>query len=313
MTEHILYGGKGGVGKTTIAAATGVALAERGKRTLVVSTDPAHSLSDSLETELDGEPTEVRKNLFGTEIDPETRADRYQDIVSALARDLRAVGISLGEEEVERLFGSGIPAGGDEAAALDVLAEYVESESWDRIVFDTAPTGHTLRLLELPEILETALETTDSVRGQLNRMANSTRSMLMGPAAYFGRDNGEDELAELQSRMKRARDVLRDAERTEFRVVLIPERMAISESARLVERLRDVEMPVETLVVNKVLEEVNQECARCRTRKERHETRLGEIRDRFPEYEVTTVSETTGEVQGIESLEQIADRLKQQA
>ncbi|MCH7661496.1 MAG: TRC40/GET3/ArsA family transport-energizing ATPase [Euryarchaeota archaeon] len=310
MTEHILYGGKGGVGKTTMAAATGLALAEQGEKTLVVSTDPAHSLSDSFETDLDGDPSEVRTNLFGVEIDPETRADRYQEIVSHLARDLRAVGISLEEEEIERLFGSGIPAGGDEAAALDVLAEYVSSERWDRIVFDTAPTGHTLRLLELPEILETALETTDSLRGQLHRMANSTRSMLMGPAAYLGRDESEDEIAALQDRMERAHDVLRDPERTEFRVVLIPERMAITESERLIERLSAVSMPVETLVVNKVLEDVNEECSRCRSQKERHDERVAEIRKRFSEFEVMTVPETTGEVHGVESLEQVAEQLK---
>ncbi|MCL7418332.1 MAG: arsenical pump-driving ATPase GET3 [Halalkalicoccus sp.] len=309
MTEHVLYGGKGGVGKTTMAAATGLAAARRGERTLVVSTDPAHSLSDSFEIDLTGEPTEIREGLFAVEIDPESRADRYQSIVSAIASDLRAVGISLSEEEVERLFGSGIPAGGDEAAALDVLAEYVDSGEYDRIVFDTAPTGHTLRLLELPDVLDAALETTDSVRGQLHRMATSTRSMLMGPAAYLGRDESEDELAGLKSRMERAREVLRDPERTEFRAVLIPERMAIAETERLVERLREVEMPVSTLVVNKVLEDVDEDCSRCQTRKERHEERLAEIREIFPEFEVVTVPDETGEVHGVESLERIAERL----
>ncbi|MDL5361972.1 TRC40/GET3/ArsA family transport-energizing ATPase [Halalkalicoccus sp. NIPERK01] len=310
MTEHVLYGGKGGVGKTTMAAATGVALAGRGERTLVVSTDPAHSLSDSFETDLGGEPIEVQEDLFAVEIDPESRADRYQSIVSAIASDLRAVGISLSEDEVERLFGSGIPAGGDEAAALDVLAEYVDSGEYDRIVFDTAPTGHTLRLLELPEVLDAALETTDSVRGQLHRMATSTRSMLMGPAAYFGREGGEDELAELKTRMERAREVLRDPERTEFRAVLIPERMAISETERLVERLKEVEMPVETLVVNKVLEEIDEDCSRCRTRRDQHRQCLAEIRETFPEFEILTVPDETGEVHGVDSLEQIAEQLE---
>ncbi|MEM4780766.1 MAG: TRC40/GET3/ArsA family transport-energizing ATPase [Halalkalicoccus sp.] len=309
MTEHVLYGGKGGVGKTTMAAASALVFAERGERTLVVSTDPAHSLSDSLDLDLSGEPTEVRENLFAAEIDPESRADRYRSIVSAIARDLRAVGISLSEDEVERIFGSGIPAGGDEAAALDVIAEYVGSEEYDRIVLDTAPTGHTLRLLELPEVLDAALETTDSVRGQLNRMATSTRSMLMGPAAYLGRDESEDEIAELKTRLERAREALRDPERTEFRAVLIPERMAIAETERLIERLRALEMPVSTLVVNRVLGDIDEDCARCRTRKERHEKRLAEIGETFPGFEIVTVPEATGEVRGIDSLERIAGRL----
>lgn len=132
----------------------------------------------------------------------------------------------------------------------------------------------------------------------------------MGPAAYFGREGGEDELAELKARMERAREVLRDPERTEFRAVLIPERMAIAETERLVERLREVEMPVETLVVNKVLENVDEGCSRCRTRRDQHEERLAEIRGTFPEFAVLTVPDETGEVQGIASLERIAERLE---
>ncbi len=309
MTRCIFYGGKGGVGKTTCAAATGLGLADEGHETLVVSTDPAHSLADAFETELGPDPIELRSGLSAVEIDPEARADRYERIARALAADLRSAGIRLDDADVERLFASGAPAGSDELAALDLLVEYVDADRWDVVVFDTAPTGHTLRLFDLPEVMGLALETTRSLRGQVRRIGNSARQMMFGPLAYAGGRDDDEGLENLQARMKRARDVLTDPERTEFRVVLIPETMAIAESERLVERLREVGIPVRTVVVNRVLEDAAECCSRCQSRQRRHERRLAEIRETFPDLEVVTVPETEDEVHGLETLSPIADRL----
>lgn len=313
MTEYILYGGKGGVGKTTCAAATGLSLAEAGHETLVLSTDPAHSLSDSLETELGSEPREVRSGLWAVEIDPDERAGEYRELASALAADLRSVGLRLDDEDVEEVFGAGVPAGGDEVAALDVFVEFADSGRWEYIVLDTAPTGHTLRLLDLPDVMSTTLEKTLSVRGQVQRLADSAKRMTMGPAYYSfggGRSGEEgDGFADLKARMERARELLKDPDKTEFRVVLLPETMAINESERLVERLDEAGLPVRTAVVNRVLEEIDEDCERCRIRQDLHEQRLAEIRGRFPELDVRTLPERTGEVHGVESLEAIAERL----
>ncbi len=118
MTECLLYGGKGGVGKTTCAAATALELADAGRRTLVVSTDPAHSLSDSFEVDLGPEPIELESAvssgdgaLWAVEIDAETQQERYERIARALAADLRSAGIRLSDEEVRQIFASGAPAG----------------------------------------------------------------------------------------------------------------------------------------------------------------------------------------------------------
>lgn len=311
MTEFILYGGKGGVGKTTCAAATGLSLAESGHETLVISTDPAHSLSDSFETELGSEPREVRPALWGVEIDPDQRAEEYRELASGLAADLRSVGLRLDDEDVEEVFGAGVPAGGDEVAALDVFVEFADSGRWEYIVLDTAPTGHTLRLLDLPDVMSTTLEKTLSVRGQVQRLADSAKRMTMGPAYYFGggRRSEEDGFAALKARMERARELLKDPARTEFRVVLLPETMAINESERLVDRLNEAGLPVRTLVVNKVLEEIDEGCERCRTRQDLHEQRLAEIRERFPDLEVRTLPDRIGEVHGLASLEGIGERI----
>ncbi len=310
MTEFVLYGGKGGVGKTTCAAATALAAAERGTDTLVVSTDPAHSLSDSFETDLGADPTELGEGLWAVEIDPETQKDEYREILEALAKDLRSVGIRMDDEDVADVFSAGMPPGGDELAALDRLATYAEDDRFDLIVLDTAPTGHTLRLLDLPDVMDTALEKTLSLRGQVRRVGDSARRMMLGPASYFGSSNRDDEdILALKGRMERAREALTDPERTEFRVVLIPEAMVISETERLVTRLREYGMPVRTLVVNRVLEDVEEDCSRCRSRRDRHRERVAEIEALFPELEVRTLPEADDEVQGTDALGGIGERL----
>ncbi|ELY46298.1 ArsA family ATPase [Natronorubrum sulfidifaciens] len=316
MTDCIFYGGKGGVGKTTCAAATGVRLAESGRKTLVVSTDPAHSLSDSLEVDLGSEPQRLEvggegeaDGLWAVEIDPETQQERYERLARALAKDLRSAGIRLGDEEVERIFASGAPAGSDELAALDLLVEYVDSDEWDTVVFDTAPTGHTLRLFDMPDAIGPALETLQSLRGQAQRIGTAAKSAVFGPMSMMtGRSDDEEESLEaFQARLERARELLVDPERTEFRVVLIPEKMAIAESERLAETLRQNGVRVDQLVVNQVLEDPDDDCSRCQSRHERHEKRLAEIRETFPGLEVVTLPEREGEVQGLEAVQSVAD------
>ncbi|WP_254766101.1 ArsA family ATPase [Salinilacihabitans rarus] len=311
MTECLFYGGKGGVGKTTCAAATALGLAGT-HETLVVSTDPAHSLSDAFETPLGPEPRELRPGLWAAEVDPEARADRYRRLATALAADLRAAGIRLSDEEVERIFAAGAPAGGDELAALDLLVEYVDGGRYDRVVLDTAPTGHTLRLLDLPEVTGLALDTVRSLRGQVRRIGDAAKRAALGPMYYAAgrRDEGdEDDLERLQARLERARDLLSDPAVTTFRVVTVPETMAIAETERLVDRLREVGVPVGTVVVNRVLEDADEDCSRCRARARRHEERLAEIRRAFPDLAVVALPEVEGEVHGVESLAAVAERL----
>jgi arsenite-transporting ATPase len=310
VTEYVLYGGKGGVGKTTCAAATGLKLARAGHRTLVVSTDPAHSLSDSFEREVGTDPTEIEERLFATEVDPEKGAERYRQLFAALAEELRDVGIRLDPEDVDRLFAAGVAPGSDEVAALDAFVDYTHDDRFEYVIFDTAPTGHTLRLLDLPAVVGETIETAMGVRGQVRSMADSARSMVFGPAAYaMGRREDGDEFEEVKTRMDRVGELLRDPAYTEFRVVLIPEAMAIAETDRLLERLEDFEVPAESLVVNRVLEDVDEDCDRCRRQRDTHTERVAEIEERFPEFGLTTVPAIEDEVHGLDALETVADRL----
>ncbi|WP_248906302.1 ArsA family ATPase [Halocatena marina] len=309
MSKYILYGGKGGVGKTTCAAATAIALANRGERTLVVSTDPAHSLGESLGVDLGGSPTEIESELWGVEADATSGQDIYRAVVEAIAADLREAGIRLTDEDVERLFTAGFVPGSDELAALQFFDEYGREDEWDRVVFDTAPTGHTLRLLGLPDVLSESLSTAAKLQGQVHQMVDSARSMVFGPAAFFRSDRDADEIETLRNRMERVAALVRDSERTDFRVVLIPETLAIEETRQLVERLRSFDISVETLVVNRVVEEVATDCGRCRARQARHEQNINRIESEFPDFSIQVVPELDGEAYGRPALEQLADEI----
>ncbi|MBV0901080.1 ArsA family ATPase [Haloarcula salina] len=307
MTRFVLYGGKGGVGKTTVAAASGLRLAEADRETLVVSTDPAHSLGDAVETTVGGEPTEIRDHLWGVEVDPQAGIDRYRSLFEGLAAEFSDAGIRLDEDEVAELFTSGVMPGSDELAAIEGLATYVESDRWDRVVFDTAPTGHTLRLLDLPSVLDRGVATAMDLRDQVRRKVNTARTMMFGPMAGR-RDDGPDDFTAMRERMERVGRVLRDPEQTEFRVVTIPETMAVRESERLVGKLREFEVPVTTLVVNKVIEDAG-DCERCHAKQADQEEAIATLRDALPDLDVWTIPDQSGEVTGLDALERVADSL----
>ncbi|MFB6132782.1 MAG: ArsA family ATPase, partial [Halanaeroarchaeum sp.] len=249
--EYVLYGGKGGVGKTTMAAATALASAPDGTSTLVVSTDPAHSLSDVLEQDVPASPTRLREDvpLFGVEIDPE-RAMQETPLFGEGGSPMGPLAELLGDDAVDPLAGGQMP-GADEAAAMQLLLTYLDDPRFERVVVDTAPTGHTLRLLELPELL-------DSMVGRLMTLRERLGGLMDGVAGMFGDDgpdgDGMDDLDELADRVERLRAVLRDPDRTDFRIVTVPEEMAVEEALALRERLSAFGIPVDTVVVNRVME-----------------------------------------------------------
>lgn len=248
----ILYGGKGGVGKSTMAAATGLSLAAAGRRTLVISTDPAHSLADSYRTTIGATPTRIAESipLYAVELDPATATGDIDWPPDAGLFDELFDTTGMAD-----LRGDPGP-GTDEVLAMWQLLRYVDDDRFDAVVIDTAPTGHTLRLLELPDIL-------DGTLGRLLQLQERFQGAMTGITGWIpGVDDTETpdstvSIDELRDRIDRLRTVLTDPDRTDFRVVMVPESMSVRESERLIQRLEAAAIPVSTIVVNRVMEPVD--------------------------------------------------------
>jgi arsenite-transporting ATPase len=337
--EYVLYGGKGGVGKTTMAAATALASAGDGTNTLVVSTDPAHSLSDTLETEIPSRPERVREDvpLWAVEIDPDDALDQAgmfgQDGALAGGLDSLLGGGMPGAGGPGDAGGFGADAAGagdgenaaammpgaDEAAAMQLLLEYLDDERFDRVVVDTAPTGHTLRLLELPEVM-------DSMVGKLMQLRERFGGMLENLKGMFGAGDTDpeqamDSLDDVKARVERLRAVLTDPSRTDFRVVLVPEELSVAESNRLVARLDEYGVPCNTVVVNRVMEPLadvadvptdafvapnHEDCAFCSRRWDVQQQALADAQDLFRGHDVRRVPLLAEEVRGERPLRVVA-------
>jgi arsenite-transporting ATPase len=230
-------------------------------------------------------------------------------VVEALAAEFRTAGLRLSDDDLERLFAAGLVPGGDEVAALEYVARYADA-GYDHVVLDTAPTGHTLRLLDLPDVLAETLGVAGDVGRRVRRAGRAARSVVFGPAAYLGAgDDGTDALDSLEDRVAAVGSLLRDPDRTRFRVVLTPERMALAEAERLLDRLDEAGVPVDSLVANRVFtNEAGCGCDRCRRDAERHAARLAEVDERF-DLPVRTVPELAGESQGLDALDRIGGYL----
>jgi arsenite-transporting ATPase len=241
----ILYTGKGGVGKTSVAAATALAIARSGLRTVVLSTDPAHSLSDSLETGLGPQPVPVADNLWAQEVQAEAEMERHWQAVQ------RWLGGLLSDRGVDGILAEEltVPPGMDEIFSLLQLKRHHESGEFDVIVVDCAPTGETLRLLSFPEVARWWLEKVFPWEKRLLTAARPFKTMLDLPLP------GNDVLAEVQGLVQNLIDmseILRDRSRSSIRLVMNPERMVIKEAQRTFTYLNLYGYLTDAVVVNRV-------------------------------------------------------------
>ncbi|MFX0045278.1 MAG: ArsA family ATPase [Candidatus Hermodarchaeota archaeon] len=298
--KFILSGGKGGVGKTSCAGAMAVLSARRGMRTLVLSTDPAHSLSDSFDQDLSGGEIVAIKgfgNLWGMEIDTEKGMKEFENTIGS-----GAAGPEM--EMASQLMGdisTMSPPGSDEAMAFGKMLEFLEDSSYDRVIFDTAPTGHTLKLLELPDLL-------DSWLGRILTLRQRLSSMMSGMRAMFGGGEREDTSWEMlqntKEKIRAARLELSDAEKTQFVVVMIPEAMAVFETQRLLGSLNVWNIPSHNIIVNQLVPG-NPDCVFCSKRREMQQTNLVDIRELYSDHDLTEVPLFDSEIRGIKGLEDL--------
>jgi arsenite/tail-anchored protein-transporting ATPase len=245
----ILYTGKGGVGKTSVAAATARRCAARGLRTIVLSTDPAHSLSDSLETELGGEPTRCAENLYAQEVQAQDEMERNWDAVQDWIGEL------LAERGIDRISAEEltIPPGMDELFSLLQIKRHHESEDYDVIVVDCAPTGETIRLLSFPDVASWWLEKVFPWERRLIAAARPfARTLLDVPLPG---DAVFDDVQRLVRNLAAMNAILRDRARSSVRLVLNPERMVVREAMRTFTYLNLYGYLTDAVVVNRVFPE----------------------------------------------------------
>ncbi|MFB6076517.1 MAG: ArsA family ATPase, partial [Candidatus Nanohaloarchaea archaeon] len=298
-TKFLWFSGKGGTGKTTVSAATALQLADRGHDTLVVSTDPANSLSDSLDRDID-DLEHISDNLDALEIDPEEEAEDYRQQLQAAEVEEGTLQAELSESMDIMKSGPGVA----EMAAFNRFMEFMDDDEYDVIVFDTAPTGHTLKLLQLPEVM-------DSMVGKVLRMRMRFSQAVDTVTSLFGKesdvDSGVRKLEEMKDRIENARAVMADPDRTRFNFVLIPETMAVYETERAVERVQEFDIPTGRLFVNKIVPE-NPDCEFCTARRTMQEDNLADIHDRFHEFSIVETPLLRTEVRGPEMLQEFARR-----
>jgi arsenite/tail-anchored protein-transporting ATPase len=298
----ILYTGKGGVGKTSVAAATARRCATAGLRTVVLSTDPAHSLSDSLEAELGSEPTQIAENLWGQEVQAQREMERnwgaVQEWLGGLLADRGVMDIAAEELTV--------PPGMDELFSLLQIKRHRESEAFDVIVVDCAPTGETLRLLSFPDIARWWLEKVFPWEKRVvSAVRPIARNLLDVPLP------SEDVFYDVQRLVRNLiamNEILRDRERASIRLVMNPDRMVIKEAQRTFTYLNLYGYLTDAVVVNRVFPE-DVAGGYFGPWRERQRAQLRAVFEGFAPVPVLTARYFETEVVGNEMLDRLAAEL----
>jgi arsenite-transporting ATPase len=306
MNLHI-FGGKGGVGKTTCAAAAALAAAEDGGRVLVVSTDPAHSLGDAFSKRLAPEPVTIptrRGELWAAEIAAGPAIARWTAEHRAAVRTLAERGTYLDGEDVDGFLDLTLP-GGDELIAWLEIDRLARETDCDEVVVDTAPTAHTLRLLASPDTLR-------RFAALLDRLDDRHREM----AAHFGAwkpGASESLIADLEAEGRSLEERLRDPKTTTLTWVLLPEALAIAETKDALAALDEAGIPVRDLIVNRVLADPGddgEDCPLCQERRRAEVQAIREIRKTFADREIRFLPEADQEPRGKAALCRIGTQLE---
>jgi arsenite-transporting ATPase len=299
----ILFGGKGGTGKTTSAAAAAIHLTQinKGKRILLVSTDPAHSLGDSFDFPIGNKITPIREvpGLSALEMDAlellEGFKERHGDVIKKLARR----GTYFDEQDIADFFNLSLP-GLDEFMAIIKVTDILKSNDYDLVILDTAPTGHTIRLLDLPEQMLRWIEVFDLMQHKHCYISKRfTGRYLKDDAGEFLETMSED--------VRRVRTLLRNSEATEFVLVTIPEPLSINETERLLLTLKNHKIPVRSIIVNRSI--AGEGCVFCSSKRKEQQGHIKEIEEKFKEYDLVRIPLFPEEIQGINDLREFASAL----
>ena len=299
----LTFTGKGGVGKTSVSAATAVRLSQLGYRTLVLSTDPAHSLSDSFNLPLGAEPTKIKENLDAIEVNPYVDLKQnWHSVQKYYTRIFMAQGVSgVMADEMTILPGM------EELFSLLRIKRYKASGLYDVLVLDTAPTGETLRLLSLPDTLAWGMKAVKNVNKYLIKPLSKPLSRMSDKIAFFiPPADALDSVDQVFDELEDIRDILTDNKKSTVRLVMNAEKMSIKETMRALTYLNLYGFKVDMVLVNRLLD-INEDCGYQENWKAIQQKYLGEIEEGFSPLPVKKLRMYEQEIVGLKSLDMYGD------
>ncbi|NTV16058.1 MAG: TRC40/GET3/ArsA family transport-energizing ATPase [Chlorobiaceae bacterium] len=298
----LTFTGKGGVGKTSVSAATAVRLSQLGYRTLILSTDPAHSLSDSFNLPLGAEPTKIKENLHAIEVNPYVDLKQnWQSVQKYYTKVFMAQGISgVMADEMTILPGM------EELFSLLRIKRYKASGLYDVLVLDTAPTGETLRLLSLPDTLAWGMKAIKNVNKYLIKPLSKPLSKMSDKIAFFiPPADAVESVDQVFEELEDIREILTDNKKSTVRLVMNAEKMSIKETMRALTYLNLYGFKVDMVLVNRLLD-TKEDSGYLENWKAIQQKYLGEIEEGFSPLPVTKLRMYEKEIVGLKSLELFA-------
>jgi len=300
----IMIGGKGGVGKTTCASAIALHFSLQGKKTLIISSDPTPSLSDIFETEIGDLETPIQnaKDLYGIEISSEVVLKKWKDRFGPEIYEVVSSFTSLDYDFVDYIGGA---PGIEEEYMLNYILELVESAQYDLVIWDTAPAGHTLRLLHLPQIflkhLEAATKFYMNLYSYFEKLKESVK-LKKRKRSLLEIISGWEDLAE------KVVNFIRDPQKSDFIVVTIPEALGVKQTERIIKDFDEYQLNVKHLIINHVIQEAD--CNFHKIRKEMQQNYIQILKKRYsPRIGLIEIPLMPQEVKGVERIRKVSEIL----
>lgn len=294
--KWIFVGGKGGVGKTTTSSSLATIMSKHRKKVQILSTDPAHNLSDAFDQQFSREPQLVKgfDNLYGMEVDPKVDPS-----------SIEMPEIFEGSSEINSAFMSEMISnmpGIDEIMVFTNVMKNIEKEDISLVIFDTAPTGHTLKLLKFPDLMETGLTKLQGLKGKFEGMVKTFGAMMGGDNSFESMfDSSFNKMELIKKQTEQFKNTLQNPDLSTFIAVCQAEFFSVYETERLVQELANSEMDIRNIVVNMIVEPC-ENCKKCTARYKMQKKYLDQILALYDDFHITPMFQKDEEIRGVQGL-----------